>query len=150
MKIRTVPDPVLRVPARTVTLGDQVWKLIDRMVETARACENPSAVGLAAPQVGKSLRLFVWRPDGESDDWRAAVNPAIVARSGKQTEVEGCLSVPGRRQAKRRSAQVVLAVVDPATGRSRTETFVGFEARIVQHECDHLYGLLFCDPGVGR
>ncbi|WP_236687911.1 peptide deformylase [Jannaschia aquimarina] len=101
--------------------------------------------GLAAPQVGEPIRLFVMDPswrDGLPDP-RVFVNPEIVARQGHQVNEEACLSIPGTTRRLERARRVVLAY-DGRNGR-RQESFEGFVAAIVQHEVDHLDGVLILD-----
>lgn len=101
--------------------------------------------GLAAPQVGEGLRLFVmdcgWK-EGFPDP-RVFVNPEITTRDGRQVNTEGCLSIPETPRRIERPAQVTLAF-DSVTGR-RSEVFAGFAAACVCHEMDHLDGILITD-----
>lgn len=150
LRILTAPDPMLRQPARPMLEPmPEIEALAERMIATAKACQRPVAVGLAAPQVGESVRLFVWRESGESVEWFAAANPEIVDGEGEQTDIEGCLSLPGRSQRKRRAMEIEMEFLDAFSGELEHIRVVGFEARILQHEVDHLDGRLFIDP-VGR
>jgi peptide deformylase len=138
------PDPVLREPAAVVAeVDDSVRKLIADMVETMRAAEG---AGLAAPQVGVQRRVFVYRlgDEEEGELLRALVNPEIVERSGTIVADEGCLSVPGLYYPVQRSAEVVVRALD---GDGEPVEYEGqeLEARVIQHELDHLDGVLFID-----
>lgn len=143
LPIRKYPDPVLRVPASPVTvIDDALRRLAADMIETMR---DANGVGLAAPQVGVSLRLAVIDFDPEKHDPRVLVNPVIVKRSGrKEACEEGCLSFPGIRTWIKRSPRVVCEAqtLDGETVSYETEALT---ARAMQHEIDHLDGLLFVD-----
>jgi peptide deformylase len=140
LRIRTLGDPVLREPARPVSdFGPSLRKLFDDMVETMVAAPG---VGLAAPQVGLSLRLFVF-DDGETGPMFVA-NPQIVDATGELLEDEGCLSIPGPFHPTPRSARVVLRGQD-LEGRPFDLVGEGLLARIFQHETDHLEGMLYID-----
>lgn len=134
------PDPVLRVACALVE-GDVVALARD-MLDTMYAAPGR---GLAAPQVGEALRLFVmdatWK-DGLADP-RVFVNPAIVAREGRQVNEEACLSIPDTPRRVARPARVTLEW-DGKDGRRR-EDFEGFAAACVCHEMDHLDGVLILD-----
>jgi peptide deformylase len=140
LTILTHPDPVLRVRCSPVT-GD-VTALARGMLD---AMYTAPGRGLAAPQVGVTERLFVmdatWK-EGLPDP-RVFVNPEIVAREGEQVNEEGCLSIPGVPRRVARAARVVLAF--DGTGGRREEAFEGFAAACVQHEMDHLDGVLILD-----
>jgi peptide deformylase len=134
-------DLVLREPARPVeTFDDLLRRLFDDMVETMYAAPG---VGLAAPQIGLSLRLFVFDAhDGEGP--HAVANPVISGLEGEQLEEEGCLSIPKLWWDTRRA---VRARVDGQDIKGQPVTFEGegLYARILQHETDHLNGMLFID-----
>lgn len=139
LPIRTLGDPVLREPARPVERFDAALRrLADDMIETMR--EAPG-VGLAAPQVGRSVRLFVFDV-GEGP--RAVANPVLSGHEGEQVGEEGCLSIPGLYFPVRRALRVVAEGVDLGGDPLRIE---GEElvARVLQHEVDHLDGVLFID-----
>ncbi len=138
------PAAALRRPSREVTpaeFGAELDALIAEMVETMYAREG---VGLAAPQVGRNLRVFVFDVSADRNQPCAVVNPRIVERSGTQEDDEGCLSVPGLRGRVRRAARVTVEGLDPA-GRPLRLEGEGLMARMFQHEIDHLDGVLFCD-----
>ena len=117
-------------------------RLLKDMWETMRAANG---VGLAAPQIGLSLRLAVIdvKPDGKSDPI-VLLNPEIVKREGRVEEEEGCLSIPGLYAKVRRHAKVVVRALD-ARGIPMEIKGEGLLARALQHETDHLDGKLFID-----
>ncbi len=134
--IRTFPDPVLRTPAATVTeFDDELRRLVEDMLETMY--EAPG-VGLAAPQIGIAKRIFV---ADIGDGPFAMVNPEIVATSGSWTFEEGCLSVPGRFWAIERPGYAKARGFDP-TGAPVEYEGDELMGRVLQHETDHLRGML--------
>ncbi|MCE2514975.1 MAG: peptide deformylase [Acidobacteria bacterium] len=137
-------DEVLRRRAEDVAeLTAEVRSLIDDMVETMYAAPG---VGLAAPQVGVPLRVFVADPSvGRNvDDLVVLVNPAVVEKEGVQSEEEGCLSVPGFAAKVRRPSRLVVRGLD-RDGETIEVEGTGLLARALQHELDHLDGSLFLD-----
>lgn len=156
LPIRAYGDPVLKKVAQDIRPGHSgLEQLIADMFETMYAANG---VGLAAPQIGESIRLFVvdtgaGSADGESapdDDEeaplkRAFINPYIVEEEGEEWAFEeGCLSIPGIREEVDRQPHIVLHYLDEAF-QEHEETFEGFAARVIQHEHDHLDGKLFID-----
>lgn len=144
LAIRIYPDPVLRLKCRPVTEIDaRVRKLAADMVETMHAAPG---VGLAAPQVGIDLRLAVVDVSiGEDPSQvRVLINPEILERSGLESEVEGCLSLPGITDKVDRPGFVTVRAED-LEGRSVELNAEGFHARAICHEIDHLDGILFTD-----
>ncbi|MEA2580563.1 MAG: peptide deformylase [Actinomycetota bacterium] len=140
MPIRTLGDPVLKMPSRPVTAFDEALKkLVQDMYETMY---DAPGVGLAAAQVGLSMRLFVF-DDGESGP-RVMANPELSAQEGQLTEDEGCLSIPGPFHPTPRFAKVVCRGQD-LDGTWYALTGEGLLARIFQHETDHLDGTLYID-----
>jgi len=140
LPIRTLGDPVLREPTKPVATFDRALRrLCDDMIETMYAAPG---VGLAGPQVGVSLRVFVF-DDGESGPI-VMTNPELSDVSGELTEEEGCLSIPGPYHATPRSATIRCRGTD-ATGREVDIVGEGLLARIFQHETDHLEGMLYID-----
>ena len=132
--------PVLRQKAKRVgNIDGSVQRLIDDMVETMHEIEG---VGLAAPQVGVSLRVIVIELPGE--ETLALVNPQIVKRSGEREVVEGCLSVPGYRGEIKRSVKVVAKGLD-RHGREVRIKGEELMAQVLEHELDHLNGVLYID-----
>jgi peptide deformylase len=142
LPIRRAGDPVLREKARRVrTIDSSIHKLIDDMWETMY---DAPGVGLAAPQIGVSLRVIVIDvPDHEPI---ALVNPEIVKRSGERELDEGCLSVPGYRGQITRSLKVVAKGIDPYTGKEvRVRAQDDLMAEALEHEIDHINGVLYID-----
>lgn len=143
LEVRILGDPILREKAAPVTqVSDQTRQLIRDMFETMYAEEG---VGLAAPQVGVSERIIVVDPHNDEIAAFALINPEIVETS-KETEKgeEGCLSIPGLRDLVERSVRVVVRGTTPE-GEQRELDLHGLPARIIQHEVDHLDGVLFFD-----
>lgn len=143
-----IPDAVLTKPARSVTFWDKKLKVIlDDMKNALLAAKKPKGVGLAAPQIGVSYRIFLTKPDAKSDI-RVFINPEIIERgdrpknSEKIDKLEGCLSIPNIWGAVLRSPTLTLRYQDE-TGKTHEEKFDGFLATIIQHETDHLDGILF-------
>lgn len=121
----------------------EIGRLIDDMVETMYAAPG---IGLAAPQIGVPLRVFVvdLSVGRQASDLIVLINPEFVAREGMQLEEEGCLSVPGFSATVARPARVVVKGQD-RDGREREIEGTGLLARALQHEMDHLEGTLFVD-----
>lgn len=147
LPVRLFGDPVLRTRADEVTAFDaELHALVDDMLDTMDANRG---VGLAAPQVGVARRVFVWDCDGDRGH---VVNP-VWKPVGEGIEVgdEGCLSVPGVRGETRRHAEVEVEGLD-REGESVRFTARGLLAKAVQHETDHLDGILFMSrlEGEGR
>ena len=137
-------DPVLHSRAADVpAIDDHVQTLIDDMIETMYAAPG---IGLAAPQIGVSLRVFVIDlSSGQNpDDLIVMANPEFVGQEGLQLEEEGCLSVPGFNATVVRATRVVVRGLD-RTGTSRIVEGTNLQARAFQHEMDHLDGKLFVD-----
>jgi peptide deformylase len=140
-QVRQYPDSALRLVANEVTdFDDDLRRLVERMFVLM---EDAQGVGLAATQVGVLRRLFVFAPD--EDGPRAIVNPTIVER-GPETELdeEGCLSLQGVRVPVERATSLILEGKDEHGADVRLE-FDAYAARIVQHELDHLDGILIID-----
>jgi len=141
LKVRRYGDPVLRrrsAPVEVVT--PEIRRLVEDMVDTMY---DEVGIGLAAPQVGISIRLMVVG-DEEGRGAEALVNPVITQQGGTVTAEEGCLSLPGIFAQVARSEWVTLEAHD-LQGRARTITARGLRARVLQHEMDHLDGVLFID-----
>ena len=141
LSIRTFPDPILKRKAKKVkTIDGSIKKLISDMIETM--CSSPGRVGLAAPQVGISLRVIViGLPEEEAI---VLVNPEIVRKRGERLIDEGCLSVPGY------FGQIKRAETVTAKGRDQNGIAVrikaeGLLAQALEHEIDHLNGLFYLD-----
>jgi peptide deformylase len=134
----------LHEPATEVReLTDTVQKVIEDMIDTMYAAPG---VGLAAPQIGASLRIFVVDVSlgHNADDLMVFVNPVFVERDGMQLEEEGCLSVPGFNATVARPLRAVVKGLD-RTGQERIVEGKDLLARAFQHEMDHLDGKLFLD-----
>jgi peptide deformylase len=151
LSLRLVGDPLLR--QRAAPVGDlQDPSLQTLTADLLQTCESANGVGIAAPQVGKSLQVVIVasRPNPRYPDapWMESlvmINPVLGDRSeALQLGEEGCLSVPGQRGLIWRHQAVEVQYLD-AHGSSQRRWFDGFPARIVQHELDHLTGRLFID-----
>lgn len=145
MDIVKYPGPVLRRGGKKVEdFGPALTQLASAMLETMYASKG---VGLAAPQVGSELDLFVLNPSGDPADRsgeRVMVNPEILGKRGKELGEEGCLSFPGLYAEVERATAITVRYQDLA-GQVHEERLDEFVARIVQHELDHLRGVLFVD-----
>jgi peptide deformylase len=140
-QIRQYGDPALRLKAHDVDdFDDDLRRLVERMIALMHDAQG---VGLAATQVGVLRRVFVYEPDDEGP--RALVNP-VVAERGDETssDEEGCLSLPGVRVPVDRATRVVLEGKDEHGADVRVE-LDEYAARVVQHELDHLDGVLIID-----
>jgi peptide deformylase len=128
-------------------INDDIKKLVADMIETMDASRG---IGLAAPQIGEKLSIFVLRDllaDGESlsDEVRVYINPKISSPSKQMvSETEGCLSIPGIREEVKRPLSILIEATD-LDGNRFKEELSGFNARIRMHENDHLNGVLFID-----
>jgi len=139
LPILTSEDPRLRIKAtRVPRVDDSVRKLMDDMVETMLAAPG---VGLAAVQVGEHLRVIVMKVDNQL---YSLANPEIVRASGEQIGYEGCLSVPGYIGEVTRAEKVVARALN-RHGKEVRIRGEGLLARAIQHEIDHLDGILFTD-----
>lgn len=139
LPIRTLGDPVLRQPAGPVEdFDDALRALAEDMIETMH--EAPG-VGLAAPQVGRSIRLIVY-DIGEGP--ASLVNPTLSSQEGEQVGEEGCLSIPGLYFEVRRAMRVTAEGFDTSGRPVRIEA-EELLARVLQHEVDHIDGMLFID-----
>ncbi len=151
LSIRRFPDPILKQPTQPVARVDgDVKRLIDALVRTMR--HHRRCVGLAAPQVGRSLRLAVMDASAHpkttaSHGLLVLINPSIDAREGIILQREGCLSIPDLTANVRRAARIHLTAFDQF-GSSCEWWLEGFEAIVAQHEVDHLDGTLFLDQVV--
>jgi peptide deformylase len=139
-RICCLPEPVLRQKAKKVpTIDHSLQQLIDDMVETM---QQANGVGLAAPQVGVSLRVAVLQMPEEKPF--AIINPEIVKSSGEMEVGEGCLSVPGYQGELKRSASVTVKGLNREGGKIRIKA-TGLLAQALQHEIDHLNGIVYID-----
>ncbi|MGN6607116.1 MAG: peptide deformylase [Jatrophihabitans sp.] len=143
-KIRIYGDPVLHQPARPVTeFDDALAALVDDLFAAMRVAEG---VGLAAPQIGVDLAVFVYDCPDETGERQVGhvVNPTIEVSAERQGGDEGCLSVPGPYHELERAASATVTGVD-RTGAPLTVSGTGFFARCLQHETEHLHGVLYVD-----
>lgn len=146
-EIITYPDPLLLKPSETVNeVNEEIQTLIEDMAETM--FDAPGS-GLAAVQVGVNKRVIVVNTTGnleeEEQSWYALINPEIIEKDGVYiSEEEGCLSVPEFRATVKRASRVVIRALD-RKGEPITMELNGFHAVILQHEIDHLNGILFID-----
>ena len=139
LPILTQEAPILRQKAKRVArVDDSIRKLIDDMVDTMVAAPG---VGLAAPQVGVGLRVLVLKTD---ENLHALINPEMVKADGEQIGPEGCLSVPGYVGEVKRFLRVVARGLN-RHGKTVKVKGDGLLARAIQHEIDHLDGILFTD-----
>lgn len=138
--VHILPDPVLRQKAKRVRIiGGSIQKLIGDMIETMRAV---SGVGLAAPQVGVPLRVIViGMPEEEV---KVLINPEVVRRKGERLVDEGCLSVPGYLGEIKRAESITVKGRD-RNGKEIRVKADGLLAQVLEHEIDHLNGVLYVD-----
>ena len=140
LKILKDGDTALRLKSRPVTdINKRILTLLDDMTETMRAADG---VGLAAPQIGVLRRVVVI--ECEPGNVLELINPVIVEKRGKQHELEGCLSVPGRQGYTDRPAWVKVEALN-RSGEKVTLEGEGLLARAFCHELDHLDGILYID-----
>lgn len=139
-KIITSENPILRQKAKKVHRFDpSLLKLVDDMFETMHVSNG---VGLAAPQIAQSIRVFVAEYEGQKV---AMFNPEIIKAEGEELGPEGCLSIPGYvGENIRRATKVIVKGLD-VRGKPIRVNAEGWFARILQHEIDHLDGILFLD-----
>ena len=142
LKIIYYPDPRLKKMSRPVTHFDS--ELRDLVVQMLRLMRDHRGVGLAAPQVGKNLRLFVMNPSGEAGDDQVYINPVLSDADGDDEAEEGCLSLPDIHVNVVRNKKMKIQAQD-LEGNPFEETGSGFITRVWQHEFDHLNGILLTD-----
>jgi peptide deformylase len=142
LEILTLPDPRLKKVAAEVTVfDDQLSQLASDMLETMYAAPG---IGLAATQVDRHIRLVVIDVSEDNNEPLVLVNPVIVEKDGIQTHEEGCLSVPGIYAKVKRADQVTVRYQD-LTGEQQELSAEGLLAVCIQHELDHLKGVVFLD-----
>ena len=161
--IVAIGDPVLKTKAKNIPADMPAAELKQLIADMYETMYSASGVGLAAPQVGKAVRLFVMDSgpmvDLDEEDLaelepgevpeagikRAFINPQMVSETGEEWGFEeGCLSIPGIREMVTRHADIVLRYEDE-NRQVHEEAFSGMAARVIQHEYDHLEGILFTD-----
>ncbi|WP_136799133.1 peptide deformylase [Desulfosediminicola ganghwensis] len=144
-KIYQYPEPVLRQETRPIEqFDDELKKLVEDMAETMY---DAPGIGLAAPQIGESRKLIVVdisQDREEGQEYMAMVNPEIIAHEGHQLDEEGCLSVPELTSKVKRFKKITVAYQDLEGNKLEVETEDRF-AVVLQHEIDHLNGILFID-----
>lgn len=156
MKIITVPHPTLRSVATPITTVDKkLVSFIKELEETLLDTHNPKGVGLAGPQVDKLKRIFAINMAENNSDLRSLINPVIVKHSKKVTfgpyeeepYLEGCLSIPGIYGPVPRWQTVTVEydIIEDEKLVKVSEEFDDYAARVIQHELDHLDGILFTD-----
>ena len=153
LKIVTIPKPVLTAGTKKVERFDEkLVELVKNMDQTLRAQVNPQGVGLAAPQIDKNMAIFIIKPTPEAKT-EIFINPKIIKveagnpqgseiKKKKKHRLEGCLSIPKIWGNVDRAHKVYLEFQDQ-TGKNHKKWFSGFKALIIQHEADHLRGVLF-------
>ena len=149
-KILRTTEPKLRLISKPVLAIDKkVLRLIQDLKDTLAMQKNPEGVGLAAPQIGVNLRVFL---ASYKNFQRVVINPEILEQSkiksksknSKSEILEGCLSIPHHYGPLKRSEKLKIKYKNE-NGKEIIETFTGFEAQIISHEIDHLNGILFID-----
>jgi peptide deformylase len=139
-QIRTFGDPVLASQALPVTdIDGKIVRIVDEMFDTLY--DSDSGIGLAAPQVGIQRQIFVWDMD---DEPMVVLNPVIVESDGEWVYDEGCLSIPGLYVEMTRPKTVLMKGID-MNGNEVAIEADELEARLFQHELDHLNGVLMFD-----
>ncbi|HJS83627.1 MAG TPA: peptide deformylase [Nitrososphaera sp.] len=139
MELRTYPDTILFEPTQRVTrITSDFVDIAKRMIDTMYEAQG---VGLAAPQIGLGIAMFVWDV-GRGPE--VVINPSIRRYEGTWTELEGCLSVPGHHWWIERAAEITLHGWDLRGGRISLDAD-GLEAKVFQHELDHLNGTIILD-----
>lgn len=145
LDILVYPDPALKRKSLPVTkFSEDMVSLLDDMAQTMRDADG---VGLAAPQIGKNIRIIVIDvplPEEDKREFHELINPEIVSSRGFQIGEEGCLSVPGFFANIRRKEHVQVSALD-RRGKRFTIDADGMLSRVLQHEIDHLDGILFFD-----
>ncbi|HET6247044.1 MAG TPA: peptide deformylase [Tepidisphaeraceae bacterium] len=142
LKIVLYPDPRLKKQSTPITdFTPALSELAQQMFALMREAKG---VGLAAPQVGQNIRMFVMNATGKPEDDRVYINPVLSDAEGDMDEEEGCLSIPELRVKVWRAKSVRIQATD-LTGQLVDQTDDDFVARVWQHETDHLNGILLTD-----
>jgi len=150
LNILTAPNPILSQKAKPVVKVDsQILKIIDNMKQALLAAKDPVGVGLAAVQIGLNLQIFISKPSLKPNIY-VFINPKIknlgrpqnISRGERHTKLEGCLSLPNVWGEVKRFPTISVSYLDE-TGKTRRKQFHGFMSIIIQHEVDHLHGILF-------
>lgn len=146
LHIHTYPDSILRFPSQEISgVDDQTRQLVDDMLETMVASDG---IGLAAPQVGRSLAIFVvdvWWPETKNlDQAKVFINPKIIKKVGSSRQAEGCLSLPGLKEYVDRASTITITAMD-RDWKPFTLVAEGLLSTAIQHEFDHLNGMTILD-----
>lgn len=159
MKISTVPDPVLTKKAQKITaIGGDEKILAKDLLDTLAVAQDPEGAGLAATQLGVSKKMCVVRnffpnpakPDEFTHEDYVLINPKIVSKSSEtEIDYEGCLSVPNVYGKVERYSKIKVDALDLNGDRIKIKA-QGFFARTIQHEIDHLEGILFTERVIGK
>jgi peptide deformylase len=138
--ILMIPNPKLKKKTSPLTEfdTDMLFTVSNSML---KALEHYNGVGLACTQIGLSIPMFVAHPTNKI---YTMINPIIIHSGGKYTSKEGCLSIPGYWDEITR-AEIIKVEYNDITGKEKEETIIGFDAAVIQHEIDHLKGILFID-----
>lgn len=141
LKILTIPNPILTTKTEPIKkIDDSILDLVGEMIET---CKKANGIGLAAPQIGKSIRLCIIDLEHMGLPPFALINPKIVSKSFKKIEMEeGCLSIPNVFGMVKRPESVTVKTLN-LNGENHKFKAKGLLARVIQHEIDHLDGILF-------
>lgn len=142
LQVVNYPAPILKKVAEDVAGCDDWLRAVVARMKTLMV--EHKGVGLAAPQVGLGIRLFVWSPEGELPEAKAFINPVISEERGQAEGEEGCLSLPEIRAKIVRFKHVKIEALDEF-GKPFTMELDDFPARVAQHENDHLDGVLILD-----
>ncbi len=150
MEIVQAPSPVLSSVAKSISqINDAILSLIEDMKVTLMNTKDPEGIGLAAPQVGKSLQIFIIK-ENKTAPFSIFINPKVTLIGDaelkkmpkKNSRLEGCLSLKDIWGTVKRFPKAKIEFTDEK-GKKRTKTYSGFFATIIQHEFDHLQGILF-------
>ena len=142
LKVVVYPNPILTKKAELVRkIGENEKRLIRQMIQTMH---DEGGVGIAAPQVGVSKRIFIASPETKNGTEMVFINPVIFKSSGDQIDLEGCLSLPGISGEVRRFKKIEFEYMNEG-GKVVQGKALDFLARIFQHELDHLDGKLLID-----
>lgn len=143
LRVIYYPDPRLKKKSEPVKVfDDALHRIASRMLELMR---EHKGVGLAAPQVGLNIRLFVVNATGKPEDDRIYINPVLSDADGDEEDEEGCLSLPDVNVVIRRPTQRLKMTAQDLNGQPFEEIGEGFITRVWQHENDHLNGVLITD-----
>lgn len=140
VKIVHYPDPILLQKAQPIErINEDIQRVAQEMIKTMH---EGNGVGLAGPQVGLSQQIIVINPTCEAGKDEVFINPVILKRKGREPGEEGCLSLPGLYACVVRAEWIQVSAI-LLTGEKVTFVAEGFRARVLQHEIDHLNGILF-------